>query len=279
MHIYIPSARRSETIKTPQYLEASGITNYTVLLHSQKDFEEYVNGGRVDARKLLVTKTERGVTHQRRFIINELVKKGEWFITMDDNISGFTGVQPDLYHEKFLPTQTDPSLRSVFEHEYSASEILKLFELDREACLKIGSRYAGFATVPNFYFRSKKYRYVGYIISKAAIICNDGIDYDPELEAMEDFGFCAEHLLTFGRVLINNFLKPTAGHYEKGGIGTYEERLPRKIQDCVYLMNKYPGLFRYKTKKGCHPQAELQFRFTNLSQLEKWRVDFTGRSF
>ena len=36
-------------------------------------------------------------------------------------------------------------------------------------------------------------------------------------------------------------------------------------------MKKYPGLFRYKIKKGCHPKAELQVCFTNVNQVEEWR--------
>lgn len=271
--IVIPSARRADTIKTPLYLEESGV-DYRVLLHDEDARCEYVKAGRVPENKIIVTNQPKGITHQRRFISQELFKKDEWYVTMDDNISGFTTVEPSLYNHAYLPTQQKPELRKSYEYESDAKNLMYLFGKDVGLAKNIGAHYCGFASVPNFYFRSKKYRFVGYIISKAAIIQNSSIEYDPNLEAMEDFGYCAEHLVRFGRVLINNFIKPTAGHYEKGGIGTYEERLPRKIIDSAYLMEKYPGMFRYKKKKGCHPAAELQFRFTNVKQLDAWRKKF-----
>ena len=88
---------------------------------------------------------------------------------------------------------------------------------------------------------------------------------------MEDFGYCAEQLLKNNCVLINSWIKPIAGHYEKGGIGTYEERVERKIIDSSYLMNKYPNFFRYKEKKNCHPKAELQIKYNSPKQIFDWK--------
>jgi hypothetical protein len=36
-------------------------------------------------------------------------------------------------------------------------------------------------------------------------------------------------------------------------------------------LKKYPDFFRYKIKKGCHPKAELQFRFNNPKQVIEWK--------
>ena len=109
------------------------------------------------------------------------------------------------------------------------------------------------------------------IISKAVAIKYQGLTYDENVEAMEDFCYCAEQLIKNNCVLINAWIKPKAGHYEKGGIGTYDERVERKIIDCEYLMNKYQNFFRYKKKKGCHPKAELQIRFNNPKQIIEWK--------
>jgi hypothetical protein len=133
------------------------------------------------------------------------------------------------------------------------------------------AEYIGYATVDNYFFNSKKYKNVGYVISKAVAIKYNGIKYDKKVEAMEDFCYCAEQLIKNNCVLINAWIKPKAGHYEKGGIGTYDDRVERKIIDCEYLMKKYPNFFRYKTKKGCHPKAELQIRFNNPKQIIKWK--------
>lgn len=207
-------------------------------------------------------------------MIENLVKGGEWFLTLDDNIDRFTGVRRESYEQAELPVERGDFDRSIYNHNLTATEFLARLELDRKHCEATGIHYAGMAVVDNYYFRSVKYRYVGYVISKAAMIHNVGVPYDPNVTAMDDYAFTAEHLKRFGKVLINNYLFPVAGHYEPGGIGTYQERQPAKIKDSEYLMRKYPGLFRYKSKKGCHPKAELQVRFTTLSQVESWRTGF-----
>jgi hypothetical protein len=142
---------------------------------------------------------------------------------------------------------------------------------DIKTAEQVGVEYIGFATVDNYFFNSKKYKTVGYVISKAVAIKYMGLRYDRNLEAMEDFGYCAEQIIKNNAVLINAWIKPVAGHYEKGGIGTYEQRLPRKIRDCEYLMRKYPDFFRYKIKNNCHPKAELQIRFNNPKQVIEWK--------
>ena len=108
---------------------------------------------------------------------------------------------------------------------------------------------------------------MGYVISKAAYIKYTGHRYDENILAMDDYGYTADCLLRDGAVLINSWIKPVNKHYEEGGIGTYEQRIPKKIKDAKYLMSKFPNLFRYKIKKGCHPKAEIQIRFTNPKQV------------
>jgi len=271
MKIIIPSYGRADTITTHKFLEDGGVTNYNILLHTEEHKKDYCRNPTIDPSKIIVSNADRGIANQRRWIIRNFAEKEEWFMTMDDNVRGIKGVSPKHYGKMKLNV-TDPGFdKTIYDHEYNSTEFIELCHRDISIAEAINVKYCGFSTVPNYYFLAKKYRSVGYVISKIAIIKNMGLDYDLNLEAMEDFGFTAENLLHFGGVLINNFIIPRAGHYEKGGIGTYEERLPRKIKDCAYLMYKYPGLFRYKEKAGCHPMAELQIRFTNTKQLDEWR--------
>lgn len=269
--IYIPSYNRAETIKTPLYLEKSDI-KYKVLLHSEKCRESYVRAGRVPESKIIVTGANFGITNQRNWIVENLAKKGEWYVSLDDNITGFKRVVDEYYHSrKSINVQDKKINASVYSHEFSAKEYVELLEKDINVAEQINAEYIGYATVDNYFFNSKKYKSVGYVISKACAVKYSGLKYDPKLEAMEDFGYCASQILKNNCVLINSWIKPIAGHYEKGGIGTYEQRVPRKIIDCQYLMEKYPNFFRYKIKKGCHPKAELQIRFHNPSQVAEWK--------
>ena len=271
--IYIPSYGRSKTIKTTKWLDKCGI-NYKVLLHTEQCKNEYINAGIVTENNIIVTNQPKGITNQRNWICQNLAKKGEWYISMDDNINGFKRVVDQYYFtKKSLPVESSLITQKDYNQEIKAIEFIDVLKNDIELAEKIKAQYIGFSTVDNYFFNSKKYKTVGYVISKAVAIKYDGLDYDTKLEAMEDFGYCAEQLIKNHSVLINSWMKPICNHYEPGGIGTYEHRLPRKIIDCDYLMKKYPNFFRYKVKKGCHPKAELQIRFNNPKQIIQWKKE------
>lgn len=272
--IYIPSYGRAKTIKTTRYLDSCNIP-YRVLLHTVNCKNEYIAAGIVKESNIIVTNAAPGITNQRNWLVANLAKKGEWFISLDDNITGFKRVV-DKYYYKFkkLLVESPAISQKDFDQEVTAKEFIKLVEEDIKIAEQIGAEYTGFATVDNYFFNSKKYKPVGYVISKACAIKHMGLTYDKNIKAMDDYGFTADQLIRNNAVLINSWIKPIAGHYEKGGIGTYEERLPKKIADAEYLMKKYPEMFRYKVKKGCHPKAEIQFRFTNPKQIVEWKKTY-----
>lgn len=269
--IYIPSYGRASTIKTTKWLDESGV-KYKVLLHSEKCKDEYINAGLVSEGDIIVTGAKKGITHQRNYIMDNLAIKNEWFITLDDNIHGFKRVVDKYYFtKKSLIVESDLISQKDFDKPINASEFISLVKDDIQIAERINATYGGFATVDNYFFNNKKYKPVGYVISKAAYIKYTGHRYDENILAMDDYGYTADCLLRDGAVLINSWIKPINKHYEAGGIGTYEERLPKKIRDAKYLMAKFPDLFRYKVKKGCHPKAEIQIRFTNPKQVSDWR--------
>lgn len=271
--IYIPSYNRAETIKTTKWLDADNIP-YKVLLHSSNCADQYLKAGHVKVGNLIVTEAPRGITNQRNWMTKNIAKVNQWYVSLDDNI-GYLKRVIDKYYGLRSIDVANPSVRQAdFNQAITAKEWLGLLEKDMQVAEQIKAEYIGFATVDNYFFNSKKYKPVGYVISKAVAIKYAGLKYDNNLEAMEDFGYCAAQLVKNNCVLINSWIKPVAGHYEPGGIGTYEQRVPRKIKDCEYLMRKYPGLFRYKEKKGCHPKAELQIRFHSPKQVIQWKQEY-----
>jgi len=269
--IYIPSYNRAKTITTTKWLDEDSIP-YKVLLHSEKCKQEYLKAGIVKEDNIIVTNAEKGITNQRNWIVDNLAVKGKWYISFDDNIRTFKRVVDKYYFNcKKIDVQSKDITQKTFSKEIRAKEYIELLLEDIKIAEIIKAEYIGYATVDNYFFNSKKYKNVGYVISKAVAIKYNGIKYDKKVEAMEDFCYCAEQLIKNNCVLINAWIKPKAGHYEKGGIGAYDDRVERKIIDCEYLMKKYPNFFRYKTKKGCHPKAELQIRFNNPKQIIKWK--------
>ena len=221
--IYIPSYNRANTIKTTKYLDSDDIP-YKVLLHSENCKKEYLKYGIVKEENILVTNAPFGITNQRNWILKNLAQWGKWYISLDDNIDGFKKVVDKYY---VLKKKINVEHSNVKQEDYNdplkANKFIKLLEDDIKLADSLNIEYVGFATVDNYFFNPKKYKTVGYVISKACAIKYMGLTYDIRLEAMEDFGFCAEQLIKNNAVLINSWIKPIAGHYEKGGIGTYEQ--------------------------------------------------------
>jgi len=269
--IYIPSYNRANTISSTQWLDKDNIP-YKVLVHTEKCRDAYVASGRVAASDIIVTNVAPGITNQRNYIVQNLAVRGQWYVSLDDNIKGFKRFNDTYYNtcRQIDVSRADITQKTIYQ-KFTAKEFMQLLEADIAIAEKIKAEYIGYATVDNYFFNAKKYKTVGYVISKAVAIKYNGLQYDTKLEAMEDFGYCAEQLIKNNCVLINSWIKPIAGHYEPGGIGTYEQRVDRKIVDSAYLMHKYPNFFRYKSKKGCHPKAELQLRFNNPKQIKQWK--------
>src|SRR3990167_8390520 len=195
---------------------------------------------------------------------------------MDDNICMINGVQGELYDSDELDVKNDKKLKREFDRDIP---ILHFLEVCQEMIQKADAEniyHIGFATTPNFFFRPKKYRTVGYVIGKMTLTKESDLNWDPNLLAMDDYGYTAQNLLRYGKVLINNFINPVKRHYAEGGIGNYAQRLESKIKDCEYLMTTYPGLFRYNEKVGCHPKAELLLRLNNEEQVNGWQRTMQG---
>jgi hypothetical protein len=266
LRIFIPSKGRANVLTTPQLLEQYGI-DYTIVLHNDQEKQDYLKNKTLNHKKILVANVPIGMPQIMHFI-NTQIKKDEWILKLDDNIRSFTAV--DDAHYKMA---TAPADRKIFNGEITPIKFLQLVEDTIKEADKRGAKFIGFAVTDNPMFRSKKYRDVGYALGKMVCIKGSDLQFDLGLQTRDDFEFTCQHLLRYGRVLINNFIKANAGHYEQGGCGTFDQRLPQRIADCVYLMNKYPMLLRYKTQKECPPKSDIQLRFTNTVQVKQWQKE------
>lgn len=272
MKIFINSHNRSEVISTPMLLDDCAIP-YTIILHNEEQKELYLKNPKIKPETLFVANQPVNMTGIRNWILENLVDTGEWYVILDDNITEFQCVSDEFYSKEDLPVKTETSkYKEVFENKVDAKRMVQVFQESIIEAEKIGANLIGFASTPNFFFRNKKYRQVGYVIGKTQIIKKTDLRYELQVSAMDDYLWTALNLERFGKVLINNYFVAIKKHYAKGGIGTYQERLPAKLKDCDYLMKRFNGLFRYKIKAGTDPKAELAIRFTSTEQVERWRA-------
>lgn len=274
MKIFINSYNRPDAISVHKLLDADSIP-YKIILHNEEQKELYLKNPSIKEENLIVSNMPVGMTGIRSWLLDTLVLKDEWYLILDDNITEFQAVKHDYYFSENLPVKEQPEkYKDIFENKISAKRFMEIVAETIERAEKNGVKLCGFASNINFFFRNKKWREVGYVIGKTQLIKKSDLKYDLNAGyemAMDDFLWTAQNLERFGKVLINNYAVGLKKHYAKGGIGTYDERLPQKLKDTSYLINRFRGLFRYKVKAGCHPKAELAIRFNNSIQVEKWR--------
>lgn len=284
MAVMKKTAPETLMVVAPTLNRATTCTTHTVfpemkyVVENVEQHTEYLIAG-VPKKNLVISRIDRskgvnGKTLQCEWICENLVPKGAWFVLLDDNVKGLTGVDPWHYGERILdvqnPRDDGEPWRNIFGHNYTGKEFLEeIAPEDVVVAERIGARMVGYALVDNPFFRAKKYREVGFVIGKLTLMKNEGLTWDHSI-TMDDFRNTADHLFRFGCVLINNYIYPVRKHYMAGGHGTREERKPFRRADCIKLMAQYPGLF---TKKKPTPDIpdDLSVRFTSRSQVQEWR--------
>jgi hypothetical protein len=273
--IFIPTKNRQDTISIPDAYQGH---DWRVVVHSTAQRDLYWRAGRVPRKRIIVSFTPGdvfGLTRQREFVCNELVQRGDWFVFSDDNVRWVEGLPLPHYasDEIELPHECSKKWRALYRTRVTPARFDTLFAEMTEKAMGIGAHLCGFGTNDNYYFRRKHWSIHKYVIGKLMFVHNIGMPYDHTI-SMEDMRVTAEHLLRFGVVLVNNYVRPEAGHYEAGGMGTYLERIPQRRADCIRLLEMFPGLFRYRkpgNQKDAVADADLAFRLHSTKQIEKWR--------
>jgi len=281
LKIIIPSKNRSQTICTHRYLED---LDYTIVVHNETDRKEYLRNKELDPKKVVVSGVPYGISKQRQWIQDNLVKPGEWYLMLKDNMSSVVGYPRDFWDRDTIDYDAMDQEESRRVQKLGKTAVnLEMFTAAIHFVIaeaeRIGAYNCGFATVDNPFFWRRRFRKVGYVLGDIWLIKKTEVNFDQNVLAMDDYAFTAEHLYKFGKVLIFNYIFSVSPHYQPGGIGTYQDRLKRKREDCRYLMAKYPGLFAYYGKAGCDKLAELKVRFNNSQQVERWRQALARQRF
>ena len=278
MKIFIPSYNRPLTATTPALLDDCGVDYILVLRPSQvKLYRENPRFRNNPHCHIAVTDGELGLAAARESC-RSIVAPGEWCLQLDDNIRGFTAAERSFYTSTddvgCQPPRADydqvlnvpVSFNQFYQHIVEDSIIV---------AEERGANIIAFSPHENPYFRRFKFRSVAYTQNKAVLLRNSGISWDQSNghDAMEEYALCAAQQLEYGQVLVNYYGRPVARHYEPGGLGPYQARLPAKIAACEDLLHRFSGFFRRACAKRSQgiKEGELMLRWRTLDQIEKWR--------
>lgn len=283
MRLFIPSYNRADAIVSHMVFSSF---DCFIVVHNDAEWKRYISNPTVSRDRVIVSGAdtdEFGLTRQRQWIVDNLVDAGEWFVFADDDIRKLCALPLPWYdHEDYtyvykLYPETNKNRKyskvwaDRFKDEPSPEYFRDIVYGMAHRADEIGARACGFSSTDNYFFRSVHWSTVHVIRGGLQIIKNVGMQYDHNI-TMEDYNYTAEQLFRFGKVLVNNFVHPLWGTYRVGGMGTLEERTPARIRDCKRMMEKWPGLFRYKNLKHHPRDSDVALKLHSEKQISKWRA-------
>jgi len=225
-----------------------------------------------------------GVALAREWGERNLINEGEWYIWMDDNVDHFTWLPLPWYNYERIDFDfdwTDPvgkdlmikycyEWRSIYEEICPIEQVIKNWEEMIKKCEEMNTVAGGFAIETNYFFRRIKWQHFGYCRTQNAVIKNTGLPWDYwEGGMIEDMARSVDVIARYGCVCINRFMKPIKQFWEKGGIGSFQERMPNLIDGCKRLMKMYPGFLQYVKNHD----YQLMFKKRSLKSVNQWRKE------
>ncbi len=269
-NVVVLSMGKPDWTYTARWFHEHGFRGATYVVSPGDDIKAYKDhtGCRV------VVSDSFNLPSKRQWVVDEFTtERNPWVFFFEDNIMRVTRVSQSHYHHNLI----DPTSRELYHtDEIGPQEVIESMMEDVEVAESVGAYFGGFASNDNHYFRKRKYRTVAFVWTKMSYIRRGCPDFPVYLDEKDDYGMTAECLKHSGRVLVNNFLYPWCKRFEgRGGSPTLEERAPGKKKCVKILMERFPGLFRIKDRKGYPEGTEIQLRFHSSKQVDQWRKNLS----
>lgn len=200
----------------------------------------------------------------------ELVKPGEWFIGMDDNIQRVTAVPRGWYDAPKLDVagrapKGYPNWRALYHTAIGPRDILSVLMELRNLCEANGTIYGGFASTENPMFRANRLSFRRFVKSKLFVMRRvkgvwwQGGDY------AHDSWMSAYVVAQYGRVVVNNYVHPHHKMYEAGGLG--RDRRAKLDPLLEQIIGQFPGL----VVKARGANSALRFAVTSDTGIQRWQ--------
>jgi len=218
-----------------------------------------------------------GVSLAREWTVTHAMPVNEWSLWLDDNVQELTGIPYKFSSREKIDLKDGNDWRSLFDLRINKQEFFQyVFETIGHAD-KHRTIFAAFANENNFYFRQRKWQYYGYCRTQCGLYKNDGSTWFPFKTMMLEDGYKSIDVVArYGRVVINRYMKAVKPQFERGGIGSFLERLPHLMDNCSRLAGMYPGLVE-TTGDGSQygdPKASgfnIKFTLRSPKTVDEWR--------
>jgi hypothetical protein len=261
--VFVFAYDRYDTMTTPRLLEASGIKP-TVLCHSSNDIQRFLDGGTASEGTIIATGEPKGLGRQRNAAL-EMMEDGEWAMFLVDDLFRFTELATyDTEPYPIIPVDISNSAEwgRAFKKEIDIVQLLQRGLEDTAYCDAIGSHLLGWSSNANPLFRKKRYTHNVLADGRAWMVKKSDLRFDVNVQTIDDYGWTAANIVRHGISVTNNWILPEAKRFTIGGYGTQEARLEQKMRDCAYLVERYPNIVHYKSKKNTPDRAHVTIRVT-----------------
>ena len=252
MRVFVFTYDRFNSITTPIELEKSG-ADYLVLCHTPEQRDQFIAAGRVKPDRLVATLVPKGLAFNRNAAL-DMMQPGEWAVFLVDDWLKCTEL--DCYDQQttgVLPVKQGRSTtlwNRRFRNEVPMQKFLQRAEEAAAEAERRGLALAGFAGNDNALFRKVKFKTWTLADGRAWVVKKTHLRFDANAQMVDDVAWTLANLVEFGGVLVNQWILPYCSRYTSGSFGSKEQRLPQKLKECAYLVQKYKGLVKYAQKPG-----------------------------
>lgn len=279
MNIFIRSHGRALEHRTFDMVRSIPGTTTTMIVDSVKERDSYLRlkpklEGHIVAAGLPPSPQNHILV--LNWILVNLAPRNEWSMYMDDNLrdwqmwdEGLDGMR----HVTEIPGWPEYYAQKRLRVSMPAAKFVGEMIADLKIADAFGYKLYGTASSQSPFARARRYAFTGFVQCKCfAMKQEEGVLYDLGVHIREEYDMTALHHWMHGGVLINRWLYAHRCHFQKGGIGNRESRMPGYLHDSEYLRTKYPGFFTTNNKRTAAGEgAELRLVYDTPDQVDLWR--------
>ncbi len=258
MKIIIFTYDRYDTISTSKYFKD---IKHTVLCHDNESKNKFIDAGNIYG-DIIATQQRKGLSNNRNFAL-DMLKDDEWALFFVDDLIGMTFLKTYYKHKEDkldIDFANVPEYRKLFKEKLSPKRFLKICEQTINHAEEKGFNLCGFSLTDNPLFRNKKYSYWSLVDGRCWLVKKTKLRQDNNVNCIEDYNFTALNLKTFGGVVVNNWVLTDCVRYGTGSYGSLKKRMPQKIIESKYLVNKFPEFLMFADKANMPKNSHIRVR-------------------
>ena len=250
MKIFVFTYDRYDSITTSGLLEQENI-DHIVLCHTEEQRQGFIDGGRVNPERIIVTNQPRGLANNRNYAL-EMMEEGEWALFLVDDLKDVAELSNYDRATSPLPItmENQKSYKVRFDTPISMEKYLMRAGELIEVCERNNCYLGGWAGIDNPIFRCDHYKTNVLADGRAWIVKKSHLRFDTGAQMIDDLCWTAQNIQEFGIVIVDLWILPDCRRYSKGGFGSITDRMNQKLDEAAHLVKTYPKLIQFKDKKN-----------------------------